>query len=307
MASKQLNGRGNIERKINTDKWIPYLFILPSFLIIAAFLFYPIGTVFYYSFQHYDISAPFYNSFAGLDNFVKIFTEDKLFFPSLVTSLKWVISQVGLQLVFGMIFALLLNQTFRLRGFVRAIAFIPWAISGVLASVMWSLMYNEHMGVFNDLLMKFGIISEPQAFLAGTGSAFISVIIAELWRGIPFFAITLLASLQSIPEELYEAADMDGANKWHSFVHITLPQLKNTIVLTTLLRVVWEFNNVDLIFNLTGGGPANSTTTLTMYIANLAINGSNFGYGSALTVISFCLLFAFAIFYLRITRFERED
>lgn len=307
MTSKQLSESTKGGRKIKIDNWIPYLFILPSFLIIAAFLFYPIGTVFYYSFQNYDISAPFYNSFAGLDNFVKIFTEDKLFFPSLLTSLKWVVSQVGLQLVFGLIFALLLNQTFKLRGFVRAIAFIPWAISGVLASVMWSLMYNEHMGVFNDLLMKFGLISEPQAFLASTGSAFISVVIAELWRGIPFFAITLLASLQSIPEELYEAADMDGANKWNSFVHITLPHLKNTIVLTTLLRVVWEFNNVDLIFNLTGGGPANSTTTLTMYIANLAINGSDFGYGSALTVISFILLFAFAIFYLRITRFERED
>ena len=307
MSLKQLSSDVKVKRKFKMEKWIPYLFILPSFLIIATFLFYPIGTVFYYSFQHYDISAPFYNKFAGIENFIKIFTDDKLFFPSLWNSLKWVVSQVGLQLIFGLIFALLLNQTFRLRGFVRAIAFIPWAISGVLASVMWSLMYNEHMGVFNDLLMKLGIISEPQAFLASTSSAFIAVVIAELWRGIPFFAITLLASLQSIPEELYEASDIDGANKWESFVHITLPHLKNTIILTTLLRTVWEFNNVDLIFNLTGGGPANSTTTLTMYIANLAVNGSDFGYGSALTVISFVLLFVFAMVYLKITRYERED
>jgi multiple sugar transport system permease protein len=307
MSSKQLSGDVTVKRKFKIDNWIPYLFILPSFLIIATFLFYPIGTVFYYAFQHYDISAPFYNKFAGFDNFIKIFTADKLFFPSLWTSLKWVVSQVGLQLVFGLLFAVMLNQTFRLRGFVRAIAFIPWAISGVLASVMWSLMYNEHMGFFNDILMKLGIISEPQAFLASTSSAFIAVVIAELWRGIPFFAITLLASLQSIPEELYEASDIDGANKWESFIHITLPHLKNTIVLTTLLRTVWEFNNVDLIFNLTGGGPANSTTTLTMYIANLAVNGSDFGYGSALTVISFILLFVFAMVYLKITRYERED
>ncbi len=302
MSSKQLSSDVKVKRKFKMEKWIPYLFILPSFLIIATFLFYPIGTVFYYSFQHYDISAPFYNKFAGLENFVKIFTDDKLFFPSLWNSLKWVVSQVGLQLIFGLAFAVLLNQTFRLRGFVRAIAFIPWAISGVLASVMWSLMYNEHMGVFNDILMKLGIISEPQAFLASTSSAFIAVVIAELWRGIPFFAITLLASLQSIPEELYEASDIDGASKWESFIHITLPHLKNTIILTTLLRTVWEFNNVDLIFNLTGGGPANSTTTLTMYIANLAVNGSDFGYGSALTVISFMLLFVFAMVYLKITR-----
>lgn len=306
MSNQQLESSKK-ESKFKLDNWIPYLFILPSCLIIIAFLFYPMATVFYYSLQHYDISAPFYNSFAGLDNFIKIFTEDSMFIPSMVNSLKWVGSQVILQLVFGLIFALLLNQTFKLRGFFRAIAFLPWAISGVLASVMWSLMYNEHMGVFNDILMKIGLISEPQAFLASTSSAFIAVVIAELWRGIPFFAITLLASLQSIPDELYEAAEVDGASKMKSFTYITLPYLKNTIVLTTLLRTVWEFNNVDLIFNLTGGGPAKSTTTYTMYIANLAIHGSNFGYGSALTVISFVILFIFAVVYLKVSGYLEEE
>jgi multiple sugar transport system permease protein len=257
--------------------------------------------------QNYNLAAPFYDSFAGFDNFIKIFTEDKFFFPSLLTTLKWVVSQVGLQLIFGMIAAILLNKTFKFRGLVRAAAFIPWAISGVLASVMWSLMYNEHMGVINDMLMRLGIIHENQAWLANSSTAFISVVIAELWRGIPFFAITLLASLQSIPEELYEAARVDGAGRWKSFIFVTIPQLKNTIILTTLLRVIWEFNNVDLIFNLTGGGPAGSTTTLTMYIAKQAIHGSNFGYGSALTVISFGILLTFAIVYLKITRFEREE
>ena len=294
------------EKKFSKKKLIPYLFILPSFLFIMGFLFYPIAMVFYYSFQHYDISAPYYNRFAGLENFVQIFTQDKLFFPSLLTSLKWVVTEVGLQLAFGMILALLLNQTFKFRGAVRAIAFVPWAISGVLASVMWSLMYNEHMGVLNDLLRKFGLINEPMAFLASTSTAFGAVVIGELWRGIPFFAITLLAGLQSIPNELYEAARVDGANRWKSFIYVTLPQLKNTIVLTTLLRVVWEFNNVDLLFNLTGGGPAHSTTTLTMYIADLAVHGSNFGYGSALTVVAFCILLIFAILYLKLSRYEKE-
>lgn len=294
------------KRKFDKRKIIPYLFILPSLAIILSFLFYPIAMVFYYSVQHYDISAPYYNKFAGLENFIQIFTQDKLFFPSLLNSLKWVVTEVGLQLVFGMILALLLNQTFKFRGAVRAVAFIPWAISGVLASVMWSLMFNEHMGVLNDLLLKVGLISEPKAFLASTSTAFTAVVIAELWRGIPFFAITLLASLQSIPSELYEAAKVDGANRWKTFVYVTLPQLKNTIILTTLLRVVWEFNNVDLLFNLTGGGPAHSTTTLTMYIAELAVHGSNFGYGSALTVISFGILLIFAVLYLRLSRYEKE-
>jgi multiple sugar transport system permease protein len=294
------------KKKIKSEKVIPYLFILPSFLIILGFLFYPIATVFYYSVQHYDVSAPYYNGFAGLENFVNIFTQDKMFVPSLINSVKWVVWEVGLQLTFGMILALLLNQTFKFRGIVRAVAFIPWAISGVLASVMWSMMFNEHMGVINDMLMKVGLIDEPMAFLASTSTAFGAVVIAELWRGIPFFAITLLAALQSIPNELYEAANVDGANRWKSFLYVTLPQLKNTIVLTTLLRVVWEFNNVDLIFNLTGGGPAHSTTTLTMYIADLAVHGSNFGYGSALTVISFGILLIFAVLYLKLSRYEKE-
>lgn len=294
------------KQKITKGNMTPYLFILPSFILIVGFLFYPIGTVFYYSLQHYDVAAPFYNGFAGLDNFVTIFTQDKMFLPSLLNSVKWVVTEVGLQLIFGMILALLLNQTFKLRGMARAVAFIPWAISGVLASSMWSLIFNEHMGVLNDLLMKLGLINEPQAFLASTTTAFTSVILAELWRGIPFFAITLLASLQSIPVDLYEAAKVDGASRWKTFIYVILPQLKNTIVLTTLLRVVWEFNNVDLLFNLTGGGPAHSTTTLTMYIADLAVHGSNFGYGSALTVITFAILLIFAMVYLKLSRYEKE-
>ena len=259
----------------------PYLLLLPTLVMITALLFFPMARIFYYSFQNYDISAPFYDSFAGLDNFVKVFTKDVYFIPSLINSLKWVVSQVTLQLVFGMGIALLLNKKFKFRGLTRGFVFVPWAISGVLTSVMWSLMYNEHMGVFNDILMKLGIIDNPQAFLASTNSAFISVVVAELWRGIPFFAVTILASLQSIPDELYEAAAMDGSNRWTSFINITLPQLKRTIVLTTLLRTVWEFNNVDLMYNLTNGGPANSTMTYAMYIAKTAVHGSDFGYGSA--------------------------
>lgn len=291
------------KKKIN---WVPYALIAPALLMIFGFLLYPMLTVFYYSFQHFDIAAPFYDGFAGLDNYIQIFTNDPLFLPSLLNSAKWVLAQVSLQLIFGMIFALLLNQTFKLRGLVRTIAFIPWALSGVLTSVIWMLMYNEHMGVFNDLLMKIGILDSPRAFLASTGSAFVAVVIAELWRGIPFFAVTLLAGLQNIPSELYEAAQIDGASRIEQFRFITLPQLKQTIVLTTLLRTVWEFNNVDLLYNLTGGGPANSTLTYSMYMTNTAVNGTNFGYGSALAVIAFVLLSVLAVIYLRLSRFEEE-
>lgn len=293
-----------VQKKKKKIQKAPYLLLLPTLVMITALLFFPMARIFYYSFQNYDISAPFYDSFAGFDNFVKIFTEDAYFIPSLINSLKWVVSQVALQLGLGMGIALILNKKFKFRGLTRGFVFVPWAISGVLTSVMWSLMYNEHMGVFNDILMKIGLISEPQAFLASTNSAFIAVVVAELWRGIPFFAVTLLASLQSIPEELYEAAAMDGSSRWTSFINITLPQLKRTIVLTTLLRTVWEFNNVDLMYNLTNGGPANSTMTYAMYIAKTAVHGSDFGYGSALTVVAFLILTIIAIVYLKISKFE---
>lgn len=297
----------NPKKKRNIKKnWVPYALLAPAFIMIFAFLFYPMLTVFYYSFHHYDISAPFYDGFAGLQNYIDIFTKDSLFLPSLWNSVKWVISQVSLQLVFGLGVALLLNQKFKGRGAIRAVVFVPWAISGVLTSVIWMLMYNEHMGVFNDILMRLGIIDKPAAFLASTGSAFFAVVIAELWRGIPFFAVTLLASLQTIPEDMYEAARVDGASRFQQLFYITLPQLKRTIVLTTLLRSVWEFNNVDLLYNLTGGGPANSTMTYAMYIANTAVNGTNFGYGSALTVVAFVILSIVAAVYLKISKFEEE-
>lgn len=294
------------EKKTKKINWVPYLLMTPAFIMVFAFLFYPMLTIVYYSFQNYNISAPFYDGFAGLSNYVRIFTEDTLFLPSLWVSLKWVVTQVSLQLVFGLTFAIVLNQKFKGRGVARALAFLPWAISGVLTSVMWMMMYNEHIGVFNDLLMKFGILSSPAAFLSNTGSAFAAVVIAELWRGIPFFAVTLLASLQGIPTELYEAARVDGATRFQQLVNITLPQLKRTIVLTTLLRTVWTFNNVDLIYNLTGGGPSNSTMTYSMYIVNTAVRGNDFGYGSAMTVVAVLILSILAVVYLKISKFEEE-
>ncbi|MCC5466326.1 carbohydrate ABC transporter permease [Pelosinus baikalensis] len=293
------------ENTFDYEKWLPYLFISPALVFIAGFLFYPLGNVFYYSLQNYNANTPFYNGFAGLDNFVRILTQDPQFYASLWISFKWVVSQVSLQVFFGMSIALLLNQKFRFRTFFRAAAFTPWAISGVLTSVMWSLMYNEHMGVVNDLLLKVGFIEQRQAWVADLATVFPAVVVAELWRGIPFFAITLLSALQSIPEELYEAAKVDGAGRIKTFLYVTLPQLKNTLILTTLLRCVWEYNNVDLIFNLTGGGPAHHTTTLTMYVAELAIRENNFGYGSAITVISFAILLVFVVTYLKISRMER--
>ena len=284
----------------------PYILILPACLLMGLIMIYPLGKVFYLSFQHYNPTKPFTNGFAGLDNFITIFTK-KEFYNALGVSAKFVACEVVLQLIFGMIVALILNQRFKGRGFFRALTFIPWALSGVLTAVLWSIMFNQHFGVLNDLLAKLGIIKEPIAWLANTKFVLGSVIVAELWRGIPFFAISLLAAMQGLPDDIYEAARVDGSTKLQTFRFITLPMLKNTIVLTTLLRTIWEFNSVDLIYSLTGGGPVGKTTTLSMLIANQAIKTSNYGYGSALYVVSFAILAVIAVIYMKLSGFGKEE
>ncbi len=238
---------------------------------------------------------------------MKIFTDDPLFAQSLWISAKWVIVEVVLQLIFGLLVAIVLNQSFRLRAFFRTAAIIPWAISGVITATMWSFLYSEHNGMINDLLTRMNLIYSPIAWLGDTEWVFFSIILAELWRGIPFFTITMLAAMQTIPNELYESCTVDGGGRWRAFTHITLPFLKNSIILSTLLRAVWEFNNVDLIFTMTNGGPANHTMTMTMYVANQAIVAQNFGYGSALTVMGFLILMVFAVSYLKLSGFGKEE
>lgn len=284
----------------------PYVLLLPAVLLVVLFMLYPIGNVFYLSLQHYNPTKPWMNGFAGLENFVNILS-DQDFKNALLVSVKWVLWEVSLQLVFGMIIALILNQKFRGRGLFRTLAFIPWAMSGVLTAVLWSLIYNQNVGLLNDVLLKLGLIDTPRAWLANSGLVFGSVVVAELWRGIPFFAISLLAAMQNISGDLYEAANVDGCSRWKAFLYITLPSLKDTIILTTLLRAVWEFNSVDLIYSLTGGGPVGKTTTLSILIANQATKTSNYGYGSAISVISFLILAAVSLVYLKVSKFGTAE
>ena len=286
---------------------LPYLFIAPVFIFIAVFLFYPMGNVFYFSFQHYNVAKPYTNGFAGFENFIRIFSDDRVFYKTLLVTLKWVFFTVSIQLIAGLIVALVLNQQFRGRGFFRAIIFIPWAVSGILTSLLWSMMFNEHMGVINALLLKMGIINDNIAWIANMNTVFGSIVTAEIWRGLPFFVIILLAALQVIPTEIYDSCKVDGTGRLGAFYYVTFPYLKDTIIFATLLRTIWEFNNIDVIYAITGGGPANMTTTLAMYIINQAIKASNFGYGSALTVVAFLILVAFIVLYLKLTGYGSEE
>lgn len=285
---------------------VPYLCLAPATILIAVFVVWPVVSVFYYSLQVYNVTEPWLNQFVGLGNFKDILTGDAIFRSSLLVSVEWVVVQVVLQLVLGLGLALVLNRAFRGRALARSIIFSPWALSGVVITATWTLMYQPLTGMLDTILLRAGIVHSPVQWLSDTHIVFGSVSLAELWRGVPFFAILLLAGLQGIPSDLYEAASVDGARRAQAFWRVTLPLLKDTIILATLLRGVWEFNNVDVIYTMTDGGPGTDTTTLPIYIVNEAVRYHNFGYGSALSVISFAILLCFALGYLKLGRFGRE-
>lgn len=282
---------------------VPYLLLAPTLILMLVFLVYPLGSIAYFSLQNYNVTKPWNNGYIGLDNFTAMI-DDVLFWSSLRVTANWVVVEVGLQLMLGLILALIVNEAFKGRGLARAVLFSPWAVSGVLTTTIWLLLYNPAVGV-NKYLADMGIGQYGASPLAGSGSAFWAAVLAELWRGVPFFTILILADLQSASGELYEAAKVDGAGRVRRFWSITLPHLKGSIILATLLRVVWEFNNVDLLYTLTGGGPANATTTLPLYVARIAITSKDFGYGAALTVAAFVILSIITVLYLRLTRFGK--
>lgn len=294
-----------MNKKDLKSRCIPYLLITPSVVLLLAIFGYPVIKVFSLSLQNYNFADFSNQGFIGLENFKTIFTEDDIIVDSLIFSFKWVAVEVGLQLVFGMILALILNTKFRGRGAVRALTLIPWAVSGVLTTMLWMLILNQSIGLVNQIMIKLGTSpGDVPAWLASTKLIFPSLVVIELWRGIPFFAITLLAAMQGIPADIY---DIDGAGKTAKFRYITLPYLKETIVLTTLLRAIWEFNSTDMIFTLTNGGPVNMTTTLPIYMLKTAVVSGNYGYGSALGVIAFIVLFLFAAVYMKMSKFGGEE
>ena len=289
----------------NAKNIFPWLLILPTLVFLGMFCFFPMIRGFGYSVTNYDRGNPKATEFVGMANFIAIFTKDKVFVKTLVNSLKWVVSQVTLQLFFGMIFALILNQKFKGRGLVRTFCFAPWAVSGVLTTMLWVLIYNEHIGLLNHVLKAIGMGTMTKAWVQNIKTAFVSVVIAELWRGIPFFTITLLGGLQTVPLELYESAKVDGGNAWKNFWLITIPYMKESIVLATLMRTIWEFRSVDLIMTMTDGGPVRKTLTLPIYMYKTSIENGQYGYGAALTVILFLILSVYVVIYLKANNFGK--
>ena len=282
----------------------PYLLLLPALIVMLSVVIVPIINAVSMSFQSYNLTKPKKIGYIGLQNYATLL-HDPLFWSSLLRTAIWVVFGVGCQFLFGFLLALVLNKQFKGRGVVRAVSLIPWVTPGVLIALMWRWMYDGNYGVINDLLMRLGLIKENIAFLSKPGTAMPSVIVTIVRQGIPFFALMLLAGLQGISYDLYEAASIDGATGWQKLIYVTIPSLRNTIFVTTMLRIIWVANSVDVIFNMTEGGPAYATQTLSVYIYKKA-SALDMGYASAMAIMLMLVLLLAAIPYLRNTFRDQE-
>ena len=276
----------------------PYLFLLPAMLVTLAVVLWPVAETVWMSLHNFILFKPRNVPFIGLGNFWRLL-HDEVFWLSLGHSLVWISLVVGLQFLLGLVTALLLNQTFWWRSLARSLVIIPWALPSVIIGLTWTWMYDFNVGVLNDVLIRFGLIDKPVAWLAQPASAFISIVVALIWQGFPFFAVTILAGLQTISAELYEAADMDGATRFQRLRFITLPAIADVIATALLLRTIWVANSLDVILVMTGGGPGYSTYTLPLYAFLKAYSGMEFGYGSALAIMLTLLLLLVVFIYVR--------
>ncbi len=297
MADKNNGTKANsLSRKRMIE---PYMLLIPGLLIILLLIIYPVIRTFSLSLMHYQLNKPKKTGFIGLENFRTMFKDEK-FFSSLKVSIRYSVIVVALQFVLGMILALAMRNMTRLKGIYRAIVFAPWAVSGVLTSIVWSMMFNGSYGAINDIAMRLGLMDHTIPWGTTRTTAFIMVVVASVWRGIPFFTISILAAMTSIPNEVYESARIDGGNNVQIFFRITLPYIREIVVMTTLLRLIWTFNDVDIVYSLTAGGPNNATLTLPVYITRTAVEYGNFGYGSALTIGLFVVLLVFSLLYMNL-------
>ena len=277
----------------------PWLYLGPGLLLIGLVILVPLAIGISYSFREFNLLRPDAARWVGFENYVDLW-EDARFWRALRNTLLWTFASLALQFSLGLGLALLLNTQFHGKRIVQALVFLPWAVPTFLIALTFSWLLNPVIGPVPHWLYALGAIEEPYNILGNPDTALWGPILANVWYGVPFFAITLLAALSSIPSELYEAAEIDGASAWQSFTKITLPFLGPMIAITVMLRAIWISNFADLIYVMTGGGPANSTQILSSYIFTTAFKRLDFGHASATAVILLILLMIYAAILLAV-------
>ncbi|MEL7008261.1 MAG: sugar ABC transporter permease [Cyanobacteria bacterium J06629_2] len=271
------------------EKITGWIMLIPALLVLGLVFIYPIARAFWLSWFTENLGTQLQPVFSGLSNYQRM-TGDGRFWQSLWNTSVFTISSVVLELLLGLGVALVLNKSFFGRGVVRTVAIIPWALPTAVMGLAWAWIFNDQYGVVNDILLRLGLIETGINWLGTPTLAMIALIVADVWKTTPFISIILLAGLQSISEDLYEAHRMDGASPWQSFRQITLPLLMPQILIALLFRFAQSFGVFDLVQVMTGGGPAGSTETVSIYIYSTVMRYLDFGYGAALVVVTFLLL-----------------
>uniref|UniRef100_A0A7V3YID1 Sugar ABC transporter permease n=1 Tax=Candidatus Caldatribacterium californiense TaxID=1454726 RepID=A0A7V3YID1_9BACT len=280
-----------------TESGLAFFFLLPACVFLLLFMFYPIVYVILMSFFKVNKLGDLV-SFSGLANFRFMFDRPE-FWQIIVRSCVWTALAVAVKTGIGLVIALLLNVDFRGRKVARSLVIIPWASSVPISAMIWQWTYNNDFGLLNHTLRTLRIFGEPPIWLAEPRPAFFANLWVDIWCGIPFMALVFLAGLQAIPQELYEAAEVDGATPLAKFRFVTLPLLSNVLTVATLLSILWTFNDFNVIYVLTGGGPGTSTDILITYIYKYAFQYLRFGPAAAMAVITFVILLTVSILYAR--------
>ena len=271
-------------------------FMAPAAVFVAIFTYYPLLTGAQMAFRNWNLSNFTDASWVGLENFRTVLADPIL--PGVLrNTVIWVVASLVPQFVIGFAIALWLRRRFRFRGLYQALIFYPWAVSGFLIGILFRWMLNSEFGVVNDLLGKVGLIDAPIPWLAQPGTAMAAVLIANIWYGVTFFAIMILAALQSVPDEILEAAALDGAGRTRTLLQIVVPYIRVTLTVTVLLRVIWIFNFPDIIYGMTGGGPADKTHIVTTWMIQVTQRG-DYGVAAAIGLMVLVVLLMFSVFYL---------
>ena len=278
---------------------IGVVLIAPTVLVFCAVILYPLISAIYLSL--FSIYTPtFAGEWVGVDNYTTLLASGD-FWNAVLNTLIWTVGTLMLQLVFGVAMALLLNQSIVFRSLARSLVLFPYFLSTVVAVLVWRWLFNDLYGILNHVLLIAGLIDAPVNWLGQMPNAMISIILVGAWKYFPFVVIVVLARLQSIPEQLYEAATIDGAGPFQRFTDITLPQLRDVLVVVVLLRAIWDFKEFDLIYLMTGGGPVKATQTLSLLVYEEAFRLNRMGMASTYAVAMMLVLLGFTLVYLRQT------
>lgn len=291
---------------MNKKNYTRWLFVLPAIIIVLALFVYPIISSFYFSFTNKNLIRPTYD-FVGFDNYIAVL-KDKGFWNAFLNSLKWTIFSLGGQLLVGFTAALALNKVKHLKGFYKTLLIIPWAFPSIVIAFSWQWILNGVYGFLPNILVQLGLCDMPPQFLTDRVLAFVVLVFINIWFGAPMIMVNVLAALQTVPQDQYEAAEIDGAKGWQSFLYITVPHIKVVTGLLVVLRTVWIFNNFDLIYLITGGGPAGATQTVPVYAYDMGWGTKLLGKSSAVTVLLFIFLMAVCVAYFAVlAHWEKED